>query len=170
MLAWFLTNPTLIAILAGILALLGRLGLLLAERWRAWKQRRDRARREAEALQAVEKIVPVFIPPDELGPAVRISRDDVGGMVWDTWKRAPIGGAEVDVVCGDDRRSGEAPHVPLHAGQDRRLVAVLGLAHLADRQLGAGRHTLVLAAGLRAAAGDDGGHVRAVPVAVLLVG
>lgn len=86
----------IIALLLGALLLIGRLGQSLLARLRQWRKKREQEARQAAALEEVEKIVPVFLETDA-GSSIEISRDDIGGVVWDVWQKEPIGGANVEL-------------------------------------------------------------------------
>jgi hypothetical protein len=92
---WAMNGFGLVAIFAGMLVLLARVGQAFRARWRKFRRRVERERRERAALEEVEEIVPVFFDPDELEESVVLSRDDVGGVVWDVWQSKPVAGASV---------------------------------------------------------------------------
>lgn len=95
---WAVNGFGMTAIFAGILVLLGRLGLIFWERVRAWRAARERQRREQQALEEVETIVPVFMDPGTSPEPVILSRNDIGGVVWDSWRGEPIAGAELELT------------------------------------------------------------------------
>lgn len=91
----------LTAILLGLLVLLARLSQTFLGRVRQWRRKREQAARQAAALEEVEEIVPVFLETDP-GSSVELSRDDVGGMVWDVWLQRPVVGAAVELQPGGE--------------------------------------------------------------------
>ncbi len=91
------------ALLIGLFAVLGRFGSVVWERYLRWREQREQQRLEEEALEEVEEIVPVFIPPP-LGENEAIhSRHDVGGVVWDAWRDQPIAMAELELLRAEER-------------------------------------------------------------------
>ncbi len=94
-----------VVVLFGAFALAG--GLIDRLRRAIEKARKERARREEEraALQAEEKLVPVFLDEREVafdGP--KPTSSTVGGVVWDIWQQEPIPNAIVRMTAADGQQ------------------------------------------------------------------
>jgi len=87
-------------ILIGILFVFQRSALRVRDRWEKWQTAQARQVRDRQALDKHEILVPVFLD----APEEQTSRDDVGGVVWDTWKDRPAGECEI-ILFRNDRRS-----------------------------------------------------------------
>lgn len=89
-----------LAVLLGVLMVLGRGGVSIAAWWRDLRNKRAARAREVAALEEVETIVPVFLDDGNAPPSPN-PRDDIGGLVWDVWQQQPIRHARVVIRRGD---------------------------------------------------------------------
>lgn len=92
---WAVNGFGITAILFGLFVLLARVGQVFLERLRDLRRKRERARREKQALEDVEEIVPVYLDQEQVDTAVPASRSDVGAVVWDVWQKRPVPEASI---------------------------------------------------------------------------
>jgi hypothetical protein len=86
-----------VAIVIGLLFIFQQGLLRLRERWKAWRNAQAKQKRDRQALEKEEVLVPVFL--EEVTEAG--ARDDLGGVVWDVWQNQPAKGCQVRLVRGE---------------------------------------------------------------------
>lgn len=86
-----------VAIIVGLLFIFQQGILRIRERWREWRTAQAKHKRDRQALEKEEILVPVFLEEQTQAGA----RDDLGGVVWDVWQNQPAKGCHVRLVRGE---------------------------------------------------------------------